>query len=303
MSWFFIALIAPALWSVTNYIDKYLIEKYFKGGGVGALLIFSSLVGVIVIPFILLVEQNVLNVSSSQVGLLIAGSIVLVTDFYLYLRALQNDEVSTVVPMLQMIPVFGFVLAYVFLGETLSVTQVTGALLIIIGAVAISLSLKEGRVRFKKVVFFLMMPAAFFGALAGLVFKSVALETGYWIATFWFYVGFIFIALFLLSFIRPYRKQFVEIIRVNRVPIIGLNALNELIAVGASLTFGFALLLAPLALVQAVNGFQPFFILLYGVILTLFFPHLGTESLARRNLIPKIMAIFIMFVGVYVMNS
>jgi hypothetical protein len=62
MEWFYIALAAPALWSAVNYIDKYLVEKYFKGGGIGALLIFSSLVGIIVIPFIPLFERGIRGV-------------------------------------------------------------------------------------------------------------------------------------------------------------------------------------------------------------------------------------------------
>ena len=34
MNWFLIALLPPALWSVTNHFDKYLLSKFFKGGGV-----------------------------------------------------------------------------------------------------------------------------------------------------------------------------------------------------------------------------------------------------------------------------
>lgn len=64
----------------------------------------------------------------------------------------------------------------------------------------------------------------------------------------------------------------------------------------------FATLLAPLALVWVVNGFQPFFVLLYGVIITLFFPKFGTESLLKKHLVQKVVAILIMFVGVLLLN-
>lgn len=43
MTWFFIALIGPALWSMGNHIDKYLLQKYLRGGGIGALIIFLHL--------------------------------------------------------------------------------------------------------------------------------------------------------------------------------------------------------------------------------------------------------------------
>ncbi len=53
MNWILIASIAPILWAITNYIDKHLISKYLKGEGIGALMIFSSAIGIILIPIIL----------------------------------------------------------------------------------------------------------------------------------------------------------------------------------------------------------------------------------------------------------
>lgn len=64
MNWFFIALFAPALWSITNHIDKYLITKYFRGGGTGSLLIFSALIGFAVLPFILVIHPQVFDIQT-----------------------------------------------------------------------------------------------------------------------------------------------------------------------------------------------------------------------------------------------
>jgi len=110
------------------------------------------------------------------------------------------------------------------------------------------------------------------------------------------------IAFLLLIFVKSYRNQFVDVVRANKVPVLGLNAVNETINIVAKLAMNFATLLAPLALVWIVNGFQPFFVLAYGVILTLFFPHSGTESLAKKHMTQKIFAIVIMFVGTYLLN-
>lgn len=63
MNWFYIALVAPALWSVTNHIYKYLIGKYFRGGGTGSLMIFSALIGLFVVPVIYAFHPNVFNIS------------------------------------------------------------------------------------------------------------------------------------------------------------------------------------------------------------------------------------------------
>jgi len=281
MSWFFIALFAPALWSVTNHIDKYLIGKYFRGTGTGALIVFSSLIGLFVLPFILLFQVNVLDIKPLNALLVMGGSAVALLAILIYLYSLKKDEASIVVPLFQTIPVFSYVLAYIVLGETLTSRQMLGAVLVILGAISISFDLTEKKPKFKSVVFFLMLVSSFLSAFSGLIFKFVAVQNGFWTTSFWGYVGDTLVGIFLLLFIRAYRDQFISVIKRSKVPIIGLNALNEIINVIASLCIKFASLLAPLALVWVVNGFQPFFVFIYGVILTLFFPKLGTESLLK----------------------
>ncbi|HUB86082.1 MAG TPA: hypothetical protein VL971_10340, partial [Rhizomicrobium sp.] len=52
MSWIALAFCGPVLWAISTHIDKYLVEKFFKDTGVGALLIFTSLLGLIGLPVI-----------------------------------------------------------------------------------------------------------------------------------------------------------------------------------------------------------------------------------------------------------
>lgn len=302
MNWFLIALIAPALWSITNHIDKYLIEKYFKGG-IGALLIFSSIIGMFVIPVIPIFKPGVFDISFTQAALLTISGAIVVVGYFFYFYALKRDEASVVVPLFQIIPIFVFILGYIFLGEVLTTRQILGSLLIIFGGVSLSLDLNSKIPKVKTAVLFSMLVASFFIAVHSLIFKIVALETDFWTSIFWIYVGSILIGLFFLAFIKNYRNEFLRIMKVNRVPVIGLNVLNEILATLGDLAFKFAMLLAPLALVQSVNGFQPFFVFIFGVILTLFFPKLGTESLLKKHLAQKVITIVIMFVGTYILNS
>jgi len=62
MNWFVIALIGPFLYAITNHIDKILLEKFFKDGGVGTLILFSSLLSVVALPVVLIAEPTVLMV-------------------------------------------------------------------------------------------------------------------------------------------------------------------------------------------------------------------------------------------------
>jgi len=303
MSWFFIALFAPALWSATNHIDKYLLGRYFQHKGTGALIIFSSLIGLFVLPVILLFQPNVLGILPLHALLIMGSSIISLMGILAYLYALGKDEASIVVPLFQTIPVFAYILGFVFLDETLTVQQIIAALLIVAGAIIISLSRGEKGAQLKGMVLLFMLIASFFIALGSLIFKFVAIQADFWTTSFWMYVGNVLMGAFFLVFIQQYRNQFVSVVQSNRIPAIGLNGLNEVLDVMASLSLRYATLLAPLALVWTVNGFQPFFVLLYGVILTLFFPHIGTESLLKKHLIQKLIAITLMFAGVYLLNN
>ena len=82
-----------------------------------------------------------------------------------------------------------------------------------------------------------------------------------------------------------------------------LNSLNEIIFIFADAILYYATLLAPVALVSTINGTQPFFVLLIGIIITIFFPKFGKESLNRRNLLQKTIAIALIVCGTFFISN
>jgi len=157
MSWFLIALIPPAIWSATNHFDKYLISKYFKGGGVGALMMFSSIIGVFILAIIAVIHPEVLNYPAAKGVFIALNGFVYLLATLPCLCALKKDETSIAVPLFQLIPVFTYFLAWLILGETLSLSQLLGGVLVILGAVIISLELSEvNKISIKKEVLLLM---------------------------------------------------------------------------------------------------------------------------------------------------
>jgi hypothetical protein len=65
----------------------------------------------------------------------------------------------------------------------------------------------------------------------------------------------------------------------------------------------YALLLAPVTLVQAITSTTTLFIFGFGVLLTPFFPKLGREDLPRRNLIQKGIGALLVTIGVLLINA
>ena len=117
MTWFLIALIGPFFYATTNFIDKILLSKYFKEGGVGTILLFSSLLSVVALPFLFFADRTVLNVDLLGIIALSIVGILNTMVLLCYLLAIEKEEASVAVVFYQLIPVFGCILGYFVLGE------------------------------------------------------------------------------------------------------------------------------------------------------------------------------------------
>jgi uncharacterized membrane protein len=297
MSWLFYAFSGPVLWAISVHLDKYLVERFFKESNVAVLLLFTALVGVLLLPFIWFYEPNVLSPSAGSIALIILAGILYMTALLLYLQALQSEEASVVAPFFQAGPLFGYVLAYVVLGETLSPRQMAGGVMIIIGASIVSIRFGHSARMFKARLALLMLACGFIMALATLIFKVFAIKVEFWTTTFWMFVGEAIFGAALLM-IPSYRRQFIALVRANTAALLSINASNELINLGGGLGNRYALLFAPLSIVQAIGSTTTLFVFAFGIVLSVFFPGFGRENLSGRELAQKGIAAVIVAIGV-----
>ncbi len=244
--WLLFAFSGPVLWAISTHIDKYLVEKYFRQSSVAVLLVFTSLIGVVMLPFIWLYQPHVLDLPLASIAVIMASGILSIGSMLFYLQALQTEEASAVAPLFQTAPLFGYLLAYIFLGETLSERQIAGCLIIIAGAVLVSLDPSFRFVKIKTRLVLLMLACTFALALSSVIFKFFAVQDEFWSTAFWSFAGEVVFGAGLLS-IPAYFKQFRTLLRRNPVAVLGVNAANELINLGGTLGVRYALLLAPLA--------------------------------------------------------
>lgn len=303
MNWFLIALIGPFLYALTNYIDKILLEKYFKESGIGTILLFSSLISVFALPFFFLIDRTVLDVNLVNIFILAIKGILSVGVLWCYLIALKNEETSVVIVFYQLVPVFGGILGYFFLGEILTHMQIISMIIIILGTTIISFEIdldNHFKLR-KKGTIIPMLAASLFWATGGVIFKAVALEENLWRSLFWEHIMIVLVGISIFIFIRSYRKNFISLLKNNSKNILSLNMLNEFIYISGNVAVAYAYLLAPIGLVLLIESFQPFFVLIIGVILTIFFPKITTEKMQAKHIWQKIIAICITGIGTYLL--
>jgi len=302
MTWFFIALIGPFLYAVTNFIDKALLEKYFKEGGVGTLLIFSALLSALALPFLFLVDPTVLEIGWLNAVVLATVGALNVLLLFFYLKALENEEASVTVVFYQLVPVFAYGLGYLVLDEVLTPLQLAAMAIIILGTSIVSIEIDiDNRLRLRKKTVFYMLAASFCWALGSVIFKAVALEEEVVRSLFWEHLMLTVIGIGLFLFARSYRKHFLTAVRENSRAILSLNVLNESVYILGNVTFAFAYLLAPIALVLLAESYQPLFAFVIGIFLTLFFPHVVKEKIHLKHLWQKGLAIAVTGIGTYLL--
>ncbi len=297
MSWVVFAFSGPVLWAISVHLDKYLVERFFKESHVAVMLLFTAFIGTLLLPFIWFYEPSVTAPGARSIALIIFSGLLYMGAMLLYLQALQAEEASVVAPYFQASPLFGFGLAYLVLGETLSVRQLAGGAMIVLGALIVSVRFQFGARMFKTRLAALMLSCGFTSALGSLIFKIYAIDVEFWTTTFWMYVG---EALFgcALLLVPAYRRQLAATLRVNTAALLSINGSNELINLGGGLGNRYALIFAPLSLVQAIGSTTTLFVFVFGVVLSLFWPRVIREDLSGGELVRKGLAALLVAGGV-----
>lgn len=303
MNWFLIALINPVAHAFVNHFDKYLVSKYTKESSVGALILFSALFAVVALPILLFINPSVLSsVTIFQAIVLMVNGALLMVAVLFYLYAIESHEASHVAPLFQLVPVFGFILGYFFLDEVLTKNQFLAAGLIIAGSTVLSLELGESRTKLKSKLVMMMLGSSFFYAINAVIFKQIAVEQGFVDSLFWDMLGKVLFGVAILISMKSYRRDFFALIKTHKHSVILLNVLNEIIGLGGEIALIYAVLFAPVALVQSVGGLQPVMVFIIGLIITMFFPRFGKESMLKHHLAQKIIGIGIISIGVYLLE-
>jgi drug/metabolite transporter (DMT)-like permease len=306
MNVFLLSLISPALWAASNHFNKLILNRFMPGARVGAIVIFAASVGCVTLPVSFFLQREAFQLGAFQALLIVLNGGLYICALIPFLKALKISDASTAIPILQMIPVFSFILARIFLGEVLSAQQLLGGLAVILGALIISLkSCSPGGAKALGIrvdVLGLMLLCSLIYATSFLLFKVFALKVEFWSAVFWESVGFLLFAGAALVFSREYRDDFLLIFPRDRLATT-LAMTNELINIIAKIVFNNVSLYVPITLAWIGVSFQPVFVLLYSIVLARFFPRVSNEDVSGVALYQKVSAIVLMVIGAVVMNG
>ncbi|NIO20426.1 MAG: EamA family transporter [Candidatus Aenigmarchaeota archaeon] len=293
MSWIYFVILATFLWSITNVMDKYLVDKRVKSPLI--LLIFFRIASLI--PIIILIPILNIGVPSLDLFFLIfVSAILMILAIITYYKAVEVEEISVSIPLFQFIPIFTLFIAFFTLGERLTGMDYLGFLILILGGFVISIRRTSGLFRIGRVFWFVMIASLLFSA-SYVITKFVLGYVNYWDTFMWIWIFGIFATLSMLfsGKIRSRFRHYYGKINKRDWTIISTNIIISIIA---SASYYFAVKLGPISLVQASENVQMIFVFFLALLFTRFYPHIMKERFDTSSLIQKILGMILIIIGV-----
>jgi uncharacterized membrane protein len=126
-------LITVLCWSVWGLVNKIAVQKLHPA----YMQLISCMVAIITIPVCLLMIKNVRAPEFSWSGVIwtASGSVLATIAYFSYIYGLKVGEVGTISVLSSCYPALTFIMAVLFLGESITATKIVGIIFILTGIV------------------------------------------------------------------------------------------------------------------------------------------------------------------------
>jgi uncharacterized membrane protein len=293
LNWFYLALLVPAIFAVTNLFDDNLMGKVYKNPWVAT--IFAGIFAFL--PFLSLFFVHLSSVAPLFLVLCLLAGILEISSYWLYFKSLSIEMPSIVIAIWTISPAFVPFLAKALLNESLNFYQIFGFIIILTSSMVMSLLSVRKFIVSKALG--LMFLASVFTALQSVIEKIVYNSVDFWTGFLYISLGMGMGAVFIIIFSKQGRK-FLHNLKTYK-KYIGIIFVSQIIGILAVLTLNLAISLGSVSLVKVIEGIQPIFVLLFALILYPFAPRFFREATGRGKL-KKLFLMLAILLGLYLIN-
>ena len=299
--WLFVALLGNALLAVVAVIDKFILTK-----SVAKPIIFVFYSTIFVLPFLLLLPFGMkLPAFGNDYLIFIVSGICFALGLWTMYIAILKNEISHAGPLIgAAAPFFILFLSRFFLSEQLSVRALLAALLLIIGSLVISFDQSAENHGWKR--------SMSWGIFAGFLFAVSHVAAKYAYDSYGFFNGFVFTklpigifgALLLLSpSVRSIFRKSEKTAAVKQANTKWLTLVYADIGLGivGTVLLQYAMALGSVSLVNALAGVQYAMLIIIVALISKFFPKIIKESFTKKEIIQKVVAVFIIGIGLFLL--
>jgi len=321
--WLFITIGAYFLNAGVYVADKFLLSKKIHSS-----IAYAFYVGIwSIFNFVLLFFAPWWLPNLRELALdLLAGLLFLATLVFWY-KALHQSEASRVVPVVgALVPIFSFILSFIFLDETLSRQQLVAFIVLICGGVLISIKhtkvylyqkvmtrvreifgdiIGDVPARFQptgRLIVNSLASAVFFAAYYVLM-KYIYLHQPFIGSFVWSRLG-SFLGVLLMLFVPGWRYVIFKQQRGAKTPKNLLFFLIvRLLAAAAFIMINWAISLGNVAVVNALQGVQYLFLFVIILLIANKFPKMLNEQLGGGVMLQKLIGVLMVCLGLYLFIS
>ena len=241
-----------------------------------------------------------LNFDVSSILILLFNSALYTIANIFWFKALNRDNTTIVVIMLQLIPVFTLLLSPLILqNQHINILQLIGGLLITLAAIILPYEPTRKKFNKKKLLTLAIMTFVSSGyALWSIIERYVNQNHDFNQTILWSNITLLFVGIFIFIFIKSYRNSFSKLFRTNKAKVISLNLINEILNSFGDVLSTLAGTLASVALVSFITqGIQPFIVMLMGLFITKLFPKIEKERITKADIIKRTITIIMCLIG------
>ena len=294
MNWANTAILSTAIHAIVNVINGHLLSTRLSG-----LRTFMLPVGIIQLIFSLILFF--LFPLPEGVGVLpiivaIVGALIRTIGGLNMLHFLQREDVSRVMPIVYTYPVFVAIMAVPLLGETLSYLQWLAIIIVVAGAIVVSLekspSASAGSLGRP---FLLLFVTSLLSAVSDIFHKYALTYLSFWnvYSLSFFSLSGVFLAVALRpSTIKKLRDM------KQRNSAMALIVFNETLALLAIVLAFWAMARGPISLVSTIGAARPLFVAIYSIILGFILPRFLIRRISGRVMALRLIAIAMIAGGV-----
>lgn len=315
--WLITAISAYFLNAIALVVDKTLLKKDIPHPFVYVfyIAVLGAILMLLILPFGFAIPNAITILVSLIAGAIFVWALLLMFD------ALKKDEATRVGPMIGgLTPIFVLILAWYVLEEALTCNQYIGFVFLILGAFLISLDFQthgfkswlkkklklETKIelpQIRKILWIALPSAALFG-VAHILTKFVYQNTEFLTGFIWTRAGSLLAVLFLL--LTPANRKLIfkdlkkNKKKPNQTKKTGFKFLfGQACGAGGAVLIQYAIFLGSVTLVNALQGLQQVFIFIIVLLLTLIAPKLLKEKISKEIFFQKILAVALIFIGLY----
>lgn len=291
--WIFVVTIGYFLNAFSSVVNKSLLNKDIPNP-----VVYTFYITFLGLAVFLLAPFGFYWIGWKMFIISMLGGISFTYALLLMFKALLNDEVSRVTPLIGGLqPIFVFALAYYILNERLLANQVLAFILVLVGGILITIQAeKSGRAQAK--MFWLSIVSSFLFAvsfvLTKYIFNSVDFISGF----IWIRIGSFFAASSFLLFAKHRQAIFNNTSNAKKGATIYF-IIGQAAGALSFIMINWAISLGSVTLVDALQGLQYVFLFLLVFLLAKKYPNLLDEDLRKKVIIQKVLAILLIAFGMF----